>query len=551
MRFRIKVFGLIVLVAVLAAGVAGGLVAWRVDQAAQSSVRTELSAIELMSGQLEHYAESHASWAGVERRASELEAETGERVRLTTVSGRVVADTAANTSTPPSTRQPTMLRPRITANYPGEDEPSSDGDDDTGAVDLPDEYYESVEEVVERIAHLRGKTRIGTCKKNVEADVRTDGEIPDECEGVDQTSDSERRDDVEAAETCMSDVDDPYVDRKFEAGCQYQVIEHRTSDISPEPLLLYVGTQKQFQVTYPAAQLTVLGLLIFGLVVVVSALLSRRVLRPIDTLITASRALSAGNLRTRVSIRGHDELTELGRNFNRMVASLESAERQRRQLIADSAHELRTPLSNIHGYLEAFADGVLPADPEYIESLREESQLLARIIDDLRLLALSDAGQLPCDRVRLDAAVLLRGSRSAHQAAAESAEVRLRIEAPAGRAPVMIDADPNRMRQALGNLVGNALHVTPPHGTVTLRTFATAGTAVIEVRDTGGGIDAEHLPRIFDRFWRADPSRNRRTGGSGLGLAIVREIVAAHDGEISARNTEGGAVFTITLPLAG
>lgn len=571
MRFRFKVFLLIVLVAVLATGVAGGLVAWRVDQAAQSSVRTEQSTIESLTIALERHAEDRASWSGVEAAAKRLHAKTGERIRLTTMYGDPVVDTADG-DTPPSNRQPTLLRPRL---------PMEDRDDSSYKGRLNGAGDMSTEVVAERIEQIRGEARMDHClltvKKRLKSsdtddDIETstdldppeveiqstpgsDGERDEElapgdlpqCRGVDKATETERRDDREAAKTCDAAGPGP----GFRDGCLYQVFQQRTSDISPEPLLLYVGTQRPFEVTYPATQLFLLGLLLVAVVVVVSALLSRRVIRPIDSLITASKALSAGDLKARVSIRGHDELSRLGDTFNKMVDSLETVERQRRQLIADSAHELRTPLSNIHGYLEAFADGVLPADAANIDSLREESQLLARIVDDLRLLALSDAGQLPCDPIRLDVAVLLRGCRSAHQAAAEAAEVRLTVVAPPRRSPVFVDADPDRMRQALGNLIGNALHVTPPRSRVTLRATATDATVVIEVADTGGGIDAEHLPRIFDRFWRADPSRSRRTGGSGLGLAIAREIVAAHDGDLTAANRDGGAVFTVTLPRAG
>lgn len=543
--FRFRVFLLVVLVAVLTAGVVAGLVAWRVDQAAQATVETQRFTGDEIGAKLESFAGKRASWSQVDDKVAELHDETGERILLTNLSGDVIVDSAETKgeSPPPSTQQPTLLRPRLTPQDVMELE----------YTPTPEAMSE-IDDAVKELAEFRGQMRLVLCKeafKDEEIEVESDADdgeldspvtdIP-ECEGSEKVSASEEREDREAFDACADE--ESYDDRKT---CLFYVMQQRALDVSPEPLLLHLGTEEPFTITYPATQLTILGLAVLIVVVLVSALLARRVIRPIDSLITASRALSSGNLKTKVSIRGRDELTELGNTFNQMVESLDRAERQRRQLIADSAHELRTPLSNIHGYLEAIADGIVPASPEHIDSLREESTLLARIIDDLRLLALSDAGQLPCERIPQDAAELLRGCQAAHQAAANGGQVNLTLDVPDTES-LPIDVDPNRMRQAIGNLVTNALHATPADGTVALRAFASGDEVVLMVADTGGGIAPDHLSRVFDRFWRADSSRSRDTGGSGLGLAITRELVGANGGDITVRNGSRGAIFTITLP---
>ncbi len=215
-------------------------------------------------------------------------------------------------------------------------------------------------------------------------------------------------------------------------------------------------------------------------------------------------------------------------------------------MVSDIAHELRSPLTNIRGWLEVMRDGVVEPDPGLLDSLHEEAVVLQRIIDDLQDLAAADAGTLRLHREPLPAAELLAQVAAAHRVAADAARVTLVTEADPA---VWLDADPVRMRQALGNLVSNALRHTPPGGTVTLTARRDGADAVLTVADTGGGIAPEDLPRVFERFWRAEKSRSRRTGGSGLGLSIVRQLVAAHGGTAGAASEAGaGAVFTLRLP---
>ncbi len=219
-------------------------------------------------------------------------------------------------------------------------------------------------------------------------------------------------------------------------------------------------------------------------------------------------------------------------------------------MISDIAHELRTPLGNIRGWLEAAEDGVADPGMALISSLLEEALQLQSIIDDLRDLAAADAGQfrLRLEPTRLDE--LLRQVVSAQRARAEAVDVRLTARVPdRAHLGAGLNADPVRLRQAVGNLVANAISHTPPGGEVTVTYMRMGSHFIIEVIDTGSGISAEDLPLIFDRFWRADKSRSRRTGGSGLGLPITRQLVEAHGGHVTAASTPGqGSVFTIWLP---
>jgi two-component system sensor histidine kinase BaeS len=280
-------------------------------------------------------------------------------------------------------------------------------------------------------------------------------------------------------------------------------------------------------------------------------LLSRRVLRPISALTAASLRLGEGDLSQRVPVVGHDELAGLARSFNRMASSLHRSEEQQRRLVGDVAHELRTPLANLRGYLEALKDGVIQPRPEVFASLHEEALLQQRIVDDLQDLALAEAGQLVYHRTRVDLTELVETCRAAHMPAAEAAGISLQIWVGT---PTWVDGDPDRLRQVFGNLLTNALRVTKARGTVTLsvtRGDTTDPTATVRVVDTSGGIAAEDLPHVFDRFWRADAARGRVTGGSGLGLAIVSQILTDHGGSITVDSSLGqGSVFTVTLPLA-
>ncbi len=289
------------------------------------------------------------------------------------------------------------------------------------------------------------------------------------------------------------------------------------------------------------------GLALTAILLALAAFFSGRISKPLRQLDAAAHAMAAGNLQVRVQPGPVREVADLARSFNRMADTLEDADRQRRQLTADVAHELRTPLSIIKGRLEGIEDGVYRADPEQVAGLLDEVSLLERLIEDLRLLALADAGQLTLAPELVDPAGLLQDARRSFAQQAQERGVALQVAA--GPALPELTADPQRIAQVLGNLVSNALRHTPAGGMVALAARAQPDGVLFEVRDSGVGIAPEDLPRIFDRFFRADSSRARASGGAGLGLAIARRIVEAHGGRIWATSAPGqGTAVHFILP---
>ncbi len=313
----------------------------------------------------------------------------------------------------------------------------------------------------------------------------------------------------------------------------------------------------------------IVGLVLASGLLLLAIFFAQRLSRPLRNITRAAQQLAGGQLDVQVRRAPIRELDELAQAFNAMARSLEQADKQRRQMTADIAHELRTPLTIIKGRLEGLQDGVYSPTPDEVDRLLGETALLERLIEDLRLLALAEAGQLPLYREPLDPRDLLASARSAFAGQAEAQSVALHVEA-AGALP-LIDADPQRMAQVLANLVANALRYTPPGGSIVLS--ATQETKdggrktmddsdgmqsivfrppsiVFQVSDTGHGIAPEDLPHVFDRFYRADRSRTRGSGGAGLGLAITRQIVAAHGGLIWAESELGhGTTISIALPV--
>jgi two-component system sensor histidine kinase BaeS len=277
-----------------------------------------------------------------------------------------------------------------------------------------------------------------------------------------------------------------------------------------------------------------------------TAAIARRVSRPVRLLTGASLQLAAGRLDVRVPTRGQDELARLSGAFNAMAEALQRSEERQRRLVADVAHELRTPLSNLRGYLEGLADGVIEPSTELFASLHEETLLQRRILDDLQVLALAEAGELGYDPIPLDLSDLTETAATAHRVVAGNAGIEVIVDAPE---PVEVCVDPDRMRQVLGNLMSNAIRYTDAGGRVELRVCRSGPDAILTVRDTGVGMNADEVSRVFDRFWRADPARQRATGGSGLGLTIVRRIVADQGGEVTATSEPGlGTTFKVRLP---
>jgi signal transduction histidine kinase len=273
----------------------------------------------------------------------------------------------------------------------------------------------------------------------------------------------------------------------------------------------------------------------------------RRLGTPFADIMSATDAIARGDLSVRLRERERGPLGGLSQRFNNMVAELERSEKQRRNLTADIAHELRTPLHIIQGNLEGMLDGVYEPVPENITDTLDETRLLARLVDDLQTLSLAEAGQLPLHPTRFLLADLLTDSAAGFESRAAAQNVDLRVEAPD---PLLeLEADYDRLLQVLGNLLTNALHNTPENGIITLHGETIEDGIRITVADTGAGIPADDLPYIFDRFWRGDKSRARTEGSSGLGLAITKQLVLAHGGTISAESEIGkGTTFTIELP---
>ena len=242
-------------------------------------------------------------------------------------------------------------------------------------------------------------------------------------------------------------------------------------------------------------------------------------------------------------------MDRLAKSFNRMLGELKRAEQQRRNLTADVAHELRTPLHIIQGNLEGILDGVYAADSEHIEATLEETRLLSRLVDDLRVLSLAEAGELPLHREDVDIADLLADVVTSFGGQADAQGINLHLSTVA--TPIHIHADADRLDQVLSNLVANALRHTPSGGEIVLSAAATTDAVEIRVRDTGEGINAEDLPFVFDRFWRGDRARTHGIG-SGLGLSIAAQLVKAHGGEITVTSEVGrGSEFVVRLGMGG
>jgi signal transduction histidine kinase len=287
---------------------------------------------------------------------------------------------------------------------------------------------------------------------------------------------------------------------------------------------------------------------------ILAVLIGLRVVRgfalPLTDILAAIDAAAGGDLSVRVPERGWGEMGRLSLAFNRMLGELERTERQRRNLTADVAHELRTPLHVIQGNLEGMLDGVYPTSTEQIEATLQESRLLARLVEDLRTLSLAEAGELPLRQGAVDVADLLADAVTSFSGQAEEIGVRLHLEM-ANDAPLVVTGDADRLDQVLGNLIANALRHTPAGGSVTLSATLDGAQLSIRVADTGEGIPADDLPFVFDRFWRGDRARTHRDGtGSGLGLSIASQLVQAHGGTLTVQSELGkGTEFVIRLPL--
>lgn len=296
------------------------------------------------------------------------------------------------------------------------------------------------------------------------------------------------------------------------------------------------------------------GVLLAGMVagalgLILALGLAYTLLRPVRALTFAAQKLAEGDLSHRVEVSGDDELATLGHTFNQMADSLQQAEEARRAMTADIAHELRTPLAVQRANLEALQDGVYPLTAENLAPVIEQNYLLTRLVEDLRTLALADAGQIELERTPTDLTSLVERVLERFQPQAGSQQVRLTLTPPAGPIPE-ISADPIRLEQVLTNLLSNAMRYTPTGGQIELSLSSTDDSVRLRLHDSGPGIPEQALPYIFERFYRVDKSRTRAEGGTGLGLAIARQLARLHGGDLTATNhTSGGALFTLILPV--
>lgn len=286
-----------------------------------------------------------------------------------------------------------------------------------------------------------------------------------------------------------------------------------------------------------------------GIALILGGILAYTLTRSLREMTAATQLLAKGELGHQVKVRSKDELGALADSFNQMSAELARSNDLRRRMTADIAHDLRTPLSVIMGYTEGLSDGKLQATSETFTVMHTEALHLSRLIDDLKTLALADAGELPLTRQRVDPGVLLRRALDAYRVEADRRQIEIRIERPSKLPDVDIDVE--RMAQVLGNLMSNALRYTPAGGLVTLSAESSNGAVRLRVSDNGAGIPAEDLPYIFGRSFRGDKARRQEEGESGLGLAIAKSLVEAQGGKISVKSEmDRGTTFTIDLPAS-
>lgn len=355
----------------------------------------------------------------------------------------------------------------------------------------------------------------------------------------------------DAYEICLEEQDD-FVDQGlFELEVNGIPVPIESAQFfSAEPVLLFVAFESSTTEIGGAfdGRLLVALVGVLAIAIVTVTLVASRLLRPIRNLTVAAEQMSAGALSSRVDAPGNDELGALGSAFNSMAASLQDEDRRRRRLTSDIAHELRSPLSNIRGYLEAAKDGVTELDESLVETVLGDALLLQKLIDDLQVVSLADAGALRLDAEPRRLAAAVEAVVESNRQVATDGGVDVVIDVDAAHMALL---DDTRFRQILQNLMTNAVRHTDSGGAVVIASTVGADFVTVEVRDTGTGISAEHLPHVFERFYRADSSRTRGTGGTGLGLAITQSLVEAHGGAITVASVEGvGSTFSFTLPVA-
>lgn len=551
----VRIFGTAALIALVAVVAAAWVTIRTTTVAVREEQRQSLSAEAGAYSDLIDYAATHDSWEDADPLVAQLAANMDRQVTITDLGGQVLVDSEGDDAA----RAPSRARVSLDA---------LDIDTAMRTVDTPTQESEQVSEPCEgwagclmawdqRCYTMRCKRTTAVAPTSV-IDPRIQSLFFEGSDDPtiwwrlkDRIDACLRRADLKPTLAVRADfaVAVNYPDRhRTVARCADDSRRAMLAPFVAPPALLFVSGEgasaKVFWDFSRASQIRI-GLLagaVLAAMLLLCALLARSVSRPLRRLSLAARRAGDGDLSARVPDQRGDEVGAVAQAFNRMAERRQQLEQARQQLAGDVSHELRTPLTNVHGWLEAAQDGLVELDQRLVSSLHEETLHLQRLVDDLHDLAVGDAGELRLARERIDLPAFVDQVVLAFGAAADSAGVTLTADAESGAA---IDADPVRLRQAVANLVANALRHTPSGGRV--RIVGTSGA--VEVGDTGEGIAAADLPRVFDRFTRVDPSRSRVTGGSGLGLAIVRQIVEAHGGSVAIASEVGtGTIVTIAIP---
>lgn len=536
MSFRLRVLALVILVTLTATAATAWLTLRAATRQVQQTVIAGQQEVILITGELARYGREKGSWAGVESLVTDLARQSGQRVRLANGSGALVADSDVLAGLPerPTAGPASLVDPRPVLELESDVNPGAGQKITAGAImgyHFGHQFKQCLLSAgVETTTH-RGVAGIDAYKA-----VPPQDPVAARCRDASEAPAEVFNRSIAAVEPCT--VHSGLALRE----CLQKVFLQEIATVAPEPLHVHIGVPNDTPATLQTGPIALAAAVVALIATAGALLLSRHVLRPIRALTNAASRLGQGRLAEPVPVMGRDELAMLSHTFNRMAQSLEQSEERQRRMIADIAHELRTPLVNLRGYLEALTDGTTTPSPELFVSLRDEALLQQRIIDDLQDLALAEAGALTYHRSPVDLSELAETCRAAHLAS----DVTI-ITVTDG--PVYVDGDPDRLRQVLSNFVRNALRATGSGGQITLTSRRYGPLAKLTVADTGTGIIEKDLPHLFDRFWRADSARSRSTGGSGLGLAIAKQIITDHGGKITVASQLGrGTAFTITLP---
>jgi signal transduction histidine kinase len=337
---------------------------------------------------------------------------------------------------------------------------------------------------------------------------------------------------------------------RYEVGITYSSRGSKVTvgkvTVFPFPNVTLTPSDQEFKAnTYIA--LLIAGLIAVTLAALIGIYLSRSLTRPLAHISAVSREVSSGDLSARTAMKGNDEFSRLGRAVDQMIASIEKNKNLERQLTADVAHELRTPLAAMQATIEAMVDGVLPTDATRLATLNSEVIRLNHLIDALFELSRLESGKTKFKMGVVDVSALVEELRLSHEMLVADAQLSMDCELDSG---ALARGDADLLRQAMTNLLSNAVRYTPAGGHISLKVHVQKGLVQVFVSDTGEGIAADDIPHVFSRFWRATTSRDRESGGLGIGLALVKEIVAKHKGSINVESELGvGSTFTLTLPL--